>query len=62
MPLKAQPNQEGIKAWQGLEPRRQDFALKPSSEGESARRLAELGGAHFAAMQETGFPESETEL
>ena len=43
-----------LEAWRALDPRWQDLALKPSGEGESASRLAELGGQRFAAMEETG--------
>ena len=43
-----------LKAWRVLDPRWQDIALKPSAEGESARRLAELGNERFSAMEETG--------
>ncbi|MGW3149513.1 amidohydrolase family protein [Streptomyces sp. NPDC001177] len=43
-----------LDAWRALAPRWQDFALKPSTEGETARRLAELGSERFAAMAETG--------
>ncbi len=43
-----------LEAWRVLDPQWQDVALKPSAEGESARRLAELGGERFAAMEETG--------
>lgn len=41
-------------AWRALDPRWQDLALKPSTEGDRARRLAELDGRRFAAMEETG--------
>lgn len=43
-----------LDAWRGLDRRWQDFALKPSTEGDTARRLAELGGERMAAMAETG--------
>ena len=43
-----------LDAWRALDPRWRDLALKPSTEGERARRLAELDGQRFAAMQETG--------
>jgi len=45
---------EVLEAWRALDPQWQDIALKPSAEGASARRLAELGGERFAAMDETG--------
>jgi uncharacterized protein len=41
-------------AWQSLDPKWQDVALKLSDEGETGRRLADLGGERFAAMDETG--------
>lgn len=43
-----------LKAWRMLDPQWQDIALKPSAEGASARRLAELGRERFNAMEETG--------
>lgn len=43
-----------LEAWRALDPQWQDVALKPSGEGETARRLAELGGQRFAAMEEAG--------
>lgn len=43
-----------IQAWRALDPQWKDLALKPSTEGESGCRLAELGGTRFAAMEETG--------
>ncbi len=43
-----------LKAWRTLDPRWQDVALEASVEGETARRLAELGRERLAAMEETG--------
>ena len=43
-----------ISAWRGLDPQWQDVAIKSSAEGESGRRLAELGGERLAAMDEAG--------
>lgn len=43
-----------LKAWDTLDPQWQDSSMKASAEGESARRLAELAGDRFAAMDETG--------
>jgi len=45
---------EVVKAWQALDPRWQDFALRPATEGDSARRLADLGDERLASMRETG--------
>lgn len=43
-----------LKAWHALDPRWQDLALTPSAQGDSARRLADLGDERLAAMAETG--------
>jgi hypothetical protein len=43
-----------LAAWKVLEPRWQDVALELSDEGETGRRLADLGDERFAAMEETG--------
>jgi predicted TIM-barrel fold metal-dependent hydrolase len=43
-----------LDAWRAVEPEWQDLAMTPSTEGESARRLADLGEERFAAMRETG--------
>lgn len=43
-----------LAAWHALDPQWQDVALKASSEGQTARRLADLGPERFAAMDDTG--------
>lgn len=43
-----------LRAWQSAEPRWQDLSLAPSTQGESGRRLAELGDDRIAAMDEAG--------
>ncbi len=43
-----------IEAWRALEPQWQDVALKPSTEGETARRLGEIAEERFAATDDTG--------
>ena len=43
-----------LESWRALELRWQDLALRPSSGGASASRLADLGGERLAAMDETG--------
>jgi uncharacterized protein len=43
-----------LESWGAFEPRWQDLALRSSSGGESASRLAVLGGERLAAMDETG--------
>ncbi|MET4781539.1 amidohydrolase family protein [Glaciihabitans sp. UYNi722] len=43
-----------LAAWQALEPQWQDLALAPSSVGDNARRLAEVGPERIAAMDATG--------
>jgi hypothetical protein len=43
-----------VRAWRALDPRLQDLAIVPSTEGEAALRLAELDGRRFTAMDETG--------
>lgn len=43
-----------LKAWRSLDPQWQDFALKPSGEGESGRLLADLVGGRFEMMDGTG--------
>jgi predicted TIM-barrel fold metal-dependent hydrolase len=45
---------EVLAAWQALDPQYQDLALRHSSEGHSARRLADLGEERLAAMADTG--------
>ncbi|MEU9336527.1 amidohydrolase family protein [Streptomyces sp. NPDC048290] len=45
---------EVIDAWLRLDPRWRDLSLRPSTQGEPARRLADLGEERFAAMDETG--------
>ena len=49
-------------AWRALDPQWQDLALKPSTEGDTARRLAELDGRRFVAMEETGLGASVLSL
>ena len=43
-----------IRAWNALDPRLQDLAIVPSTRGEPALRLAELGETRFTAMDDTG--------
>lgn len=43
-----------VDAWRKLEPRRRDLALTPSTQGESGRRLAEIGDERIAAMDAAG--------
>lgn len=43
-----------LQASRALDSQWQDLALRPSAEGESARRLAEVGEERFAAMEHTG--------
>ena len=43
-----------VAAWQKLEPRWRDLALTPSTQGESGRRLAEIGDERLAAMDAGG--------
>ncbi len=45
---------EVLHAWHSLDPRWQDLAVKPSSEGEAGRRLLEFGPLRIAAMDDTG--------
>jgi predicted TIM-barrel fold metal-dependent hydrolase len=45
---------EVLAAWQALDPKWQDIALKQSNQGETGRRLAELGEGRIAAMDEMG--------
>ena len=45
---------EVLHAWQALDPRWQDLAIKPSSEGDGGRRLLALGPERIAAMDEEG--------
>ena len=41
-----------LHAWQSLDPRWQDLAVKPSSEGEGGRRLLEFGPERIAIMDD----------
>ena len=43
-----------LDAWRALDPPHQDLAFAPSSEGDSGRRLAELGAGRIAAMDDAG--------
>jgi predicted TIM-barrel fold metal-dependent hydrolase len=45
---------EVLAAWHALDPQWQDLALRHSSEGHSARRLADLSEERLAAMADTG--------
>lgn len=45
---------EVVDAWQKLDPRWRDLALAPSTQGESGRRLAEIGDERIAAMDAGG--------
>ncbi len=45
---------EIMEAWMRVDPRWSDLALKPSTEGEGANRLLDLGPARIAAMDEAG--------
>ncbi|MBF4995610.1 amidohydrolase [Nocardia sp. BSTN01] len=45
---------EVLTAWQKLEPRWRDLALTPSSQGDSGRRLADIGDERLAAMDAGG--------
>ncbi|WP_328611307.1 amidohydrolase family protein [Amycolatopsis sp. NBC_00345] len=45
---------EVVAAWQKLEPQWRDLALAPSTQGESGRRLAEMGDERIAAMDAAG--------
>jgi uncharacterized protein len=51
-----------IDASSAVDPLWQDLALKRSSEGETARRLADLGADRLAAMDETGLDVSVLSL
>ena len=43
-----------LNAWQSVDPQWQDLALKPSSEGDSGRRLPDFGAGRLAAMDAAG--------
>ena len=43
-----------LEAWRALDPQWRDLALKLSSEGETGRRLAELGDERLDAMEDAG--------
>lgn len=43
-----------LDAWRALDPRWQDLSLTPSTQGDSARRLADLGEERLADMQNCG--------
>jgi hypothetical protein len=45
---------EVLDAWQALNPEWQDLSLTPSTQGDSARRLADLGDERLAEMDKTG--------
>lgn len=45
---------DALHAWQALDPRWQDLAVKPSSQGDAGRRLPEFGSLRLAAMEEAG--------
>jgi hypothetical protein len=45
---------EVMEAWQTVEPRWRDLAMKSSIEGEGAQRLLDLGPERLAAMDEAG--------
>jgi hypothetical protein len=45
---------EVMQAWKSVDPRWSDLALKPSTEGEDARRLLDLGGERLDAMNQAG--------
>ncbi|MEV6984434.1 amidohydrolase family protein [Sphaerisporangium sp. NPDC051017] len=45
---------EVIDAWLRLDPHWRDLALRPATQGEPARLLADLGASRFEAMDETG--------
>ena len=43
-----------MQGWKSVDSRWSDLALKPSTEGEGARRLLDLGGERLDAMNEAG--------
>jgi uncharacterized protein len=45
---------EVLDAWRQLDPQWQDLSLAPSTKGESARRLADLGDERLRQMDQTG--------
>jgi hypothetical protein len=45
---------EVLDAWRRLDPQWQDLSLTPSTKGESARRLADLGDERLRKMNQTG--------
>jgi len=45
---------EVLRAWRALDPRWQDLSLIPSTRGETARRLAEVGDERLTAMDDAG--------
>ena len=45
---------EVMQGWKSVDPRWSDLALKPSTEGEGARRLLDLGAERLDAMNEAG--------
>ena len=45
---------EVMQGWKSVDPRWSDLALKPSTEGEDARRLLDLGAERLDAMNEAG--------
>ncbi|MGY5120038.1 amidohydrolase family protein [Streptomyces sp. 900105755] len=46
--------EEVLDAWRALDAQWQDLSLRPSTQGEPARRLADLEGERFAAMDDSG--------
>ena len=45
---------EMMQGWKSVDPRWSDLALKPSTEGEGARRLLDLGAERLDAMNQAG--------
>jgi predicted TIM-barrel fold metal-dependent hydrolase len=45
---------EVMQGWKSVDPRWSDLALKPSTKGEGARRLLDLGAERLDAMNEAG--------
>ena len=43
-----------LQAWRDLPPEERDLAFRPASEGETSRRLLEIGPERIKAMDETG--------
>ncbi|MFG1641229.1 amidohydrolase family protein [Amycolatopsis sp. NPDC049252] len=43
-----------VEAWRALDPEWQDLALTPSTQGDSARRLADFGDERLAEMEKAG--------